>query len=356
MYSLQKCCFPSKKTDIPIKDKETINEQNEPKTPETQPEAVKSGNPNNNIDNTRLSTQNEDSKIQNNDNQDSKKEQASNSNVPLSLKKEDPVLDYMNSHRQITEEEIKKGPILTVEEESNGNIFQKKQLKINAGGLIGGRGLNDGVVIFGQENSSNNNNNNNGNNNNNNKDFKCDFNLNFQEQLPYPYLFAIYYQNDTKKFYIQAYKGQGVDVKILFIKLAGDYILPLRQKEIISAGNVIFQISPIENNCMEITNLSIKDPLSNKRAFDPTKEKEVTIGRDKKCHFSFPENKSFSKVHTSFIYNENSKEWVIQDGTVSKSSTNGTWVFGMHSFEIKDQMVVEILTSKVKFYLTKGEI
>jgi hypothetical protein len=38
-----------------------------------------------------------------------------------------------------------------------------------------------------------------------------------------------------------------------------------------------------------------------------------------------------------------------------KSSTNGTWVFGTHSFQIKDQLIVEILSSKIKFSLVQNE-
>ena len=47
--------------------------------------------------------------------------------------------------------------------------------------------------------------------------------------------------------------------------------------------------------------------------------------------------------------------WKIIDGSKSKSSTNGTWAFGTHSFEIRDQMTVEILTTKVKFTLLQND-
>ena len=36
------------------------------------------------------------------------------------------------------------------------------------------------------------------------------------------------------------------------------------------------------------------------------------------------------------------------DGYQNKSSTNGTWIFGTHSFLIKDEMIVEILNCQVK--------
>jgi hypothetical protein len=45
------------------------------------------------------------------------------------------------------------------------------------------------------------------------------------------------------------------------------------------------------------------------------------------------------------------KKRIIIDGSKTKSSTNGTWIFGTHSFEIKDQLMVEILNSKIIFSL-----
>jgi hypothetical protein len=258
-----------------------------------------------------------------------------------SVKKDDVINSFINSKRQITQSQIDEAPTLILQEEPSGTLFNKKEIKINAGGLIGGRGLNDGVAIFGQytpiEESK--------------TTFKADFNVVYNEKLPYPYLFAIYYQLEQKKYYIQAYKGQGTDIKMLFVKLTNGYTLPLKQKEILSAGNIIFQVAPIDNHCLEISNLSMKDNKPIKQVFDPIKDKEVTLGRDKKCNFSYPDNKSFSKIHTTFVYDDNKMEWLIQDGNKIKSSTNGTWVFGMHSFEIKDQMTVEILTSKVKILM-----
>lgn len=252
-------------------------------------------------------------------------------------------MEYIQSHREITQDDINDAPLLLLEEDPNGNIFNKKQIKINAAGLIGGRNLKDGVAIFGLEDP------------NNKEAFRADFNLNFSEKFNYPYIFAIYYQSESKKYFIRAYCGQGSDNKLLFIKLSGNYNLPLKQKEIISAGNLLFQISPVDNNCLEIVNLSKKDDNQvQKHLFDPTKIKEVTIGRGNNCNFSFQKDKSFSRVQTSFVYDETKNEWTIIDGSVTKSSTNGTWVFGTHSFEIKDQMIAEILTSKVKFSFLKN--
>ena len=278
----------------------------------------------NNIKNDELRTSNENELKNNND---------------------DPILSYLNSNREISENEINSSPIIILREES-GNIFNNQTIKINAGGLIGGRNLKDGVAIFGLKK----------NNivlttdNTNNTLFTPDFVLNSDENLNYPYIFAIYFNRDKKNYHIRAYGGKDSDNRILFIKLTGKFSLPIKQKEIISAGNVIFQVTPIENNQIEITNLSRKEnSIEPKQIFDCDINRDITIGRDKNCDFSFIKDKSFSRIQTSFSYDKKNKYWVISDGSKVKSSTNGTWVFGTHSFEIMDEMLVEILTSKIKF-------
>ena len=118
----------------------------------------------------------------------------------------------------------------------------------------------------------------------------------------------------------------------------------IKQKEIISAGSIIFQITPINDNEIEIINLTNK---KYRKIFDGNKQKLVTIGRHKECDFSFPKDKSFSRYQTCFEYDEDKKEWTVIDGK-DKDSTNGTWIFGTHSFLIKDEMFIEVLNSKIK--------
>ena len=261
---------------------------------------------------------------------------------------DDPIISYLNSNREISEEEIKSAPIIIIREES-GNIFNNQTIKINAGGLIGGRNLKDGVAIFGLKK----NNNILTTENTNNTLFTPDFYLNSDENLNYPYIFAIYFNRDKKNYHIRAYGGKDSDNRILFIKLTGKFSLPIKQKEIISAGNVIFQVTPIENNQIEITNISRKeDSIEHKQIFDCDINRDITIGRNKNCDFSYVKDKSFSRIQTSFSFDKKHKYWVISDGSKFKSSTNGTWVFGIHSFEIMDEMLVEILTSKIKFSIS----
>ena len=248
---------------------------------------------------------------------------------------EDPLISYITSNRKISDEEIQNSSKLILEE-IEGNLFNEKKIEINAGGMVGGRNQKDGFTIFGQNIEKN----------SNNDMFIPDLELNLSNNnnFTYPYIFSIYYKMEDKSYYIRSYSGKGSDNKILFIKLRNKNKYPLKQKEIISAGSVIFQVNPIINtNELEIINLTYK---KNSKIFDGNKQKLVTIGRHKECDFSFPRDKSFSRYQTSFEYDENKKEWSIIDGK-DKDSTNGTWIFGTHSFLIKDEMTIEVLNSKI---------
>lgn len=252
---------------------------------------------------------------------------------------EDPLISYITSNRKISDEEIKTSSKLILNE-IEGKLFKDKKIEINAGGMLGGRNKKDGFTIFGlnPEKSSN------------NDMFIPDLELNISNEninsnnFLYPYIFSIYYKREDKSYYIRSYSGKGSDNKILFIKLRNKDKYIIKQKELISAGSIIFQINPLENNKLEIINLTYK---RQSKIFEGTKQKLVTIGRHKECDFAFPKDKSFSRYQTSFEYNENTKEWCIIDGK-DKDSTNGTWIFGTHSFLIKDEMIIELLNSKIK--------
>ena len=251
---------------------------------------------------------------------------------------EDPLISYITSNRKISDEIIQNSSTLILEE-IEGNLFNEKKIEINAGGMVGGRNKKDGFTIFGlnPEKGSN------------NDMFIPDFELNISNNnsnnnFLYPYIFSIYYKIEDKNYYIRSYSGKGSDNKILFIKLRNKNKYIIKQKELISAGSIIFQITPINDNELEIINLTNK---KYRKIFDGNKQKLVTIGRHKECDFSFPKDKSFSRYQTCFEYDEDKKEWTVIDGK-DKDSTNGTWIFGTHSFLIKDEMFIEVLNSKIK--------
>ena len=219
--------------------------------------------------------------------------------------------------------------------------------------MVGGRGMKDGVAIFGSAANLSQSENTNFNlglsSSVNTNILKVDFILNLKEKYNYPFIFMIYFDPESKSYFIRSYSSKNNDNRIIYIKLTNGYRLPLKQKEIILAGNVVFQINPLQNNVLEITNLSSQDLSSiPKRTFDASSKKEVTIGRNKDCDFAFPNNKSFSRFQTTFEFDEENQEWVIIDGSKAKSSTNGTWAFCTHSFPVKDKMIVEILSNRIQ--------
>ena len=271
---------------------------------------------------------------------------------------EDPVITHINSNRKIEKKNIENSTKIIIEEEGE-KLFGGAKIEINAGGMVGGRGVNDGFAIFGQkqnltmhrssriEEKKD---------ENDNKIFKPDLEINCDKLFNYPYIFAIYFNNDDKKFYIRAYSGKGSENKILFLKLTEKYTLKLKQKELISCGDIIFQVMPLKEGCIEIINLSKKKYMPQYRQiFDGFNNKNVTIGRHKDCDISFPKDKSISRFQTTFEFDEENKEWTIIDGKKDKPSTNGTWVFGIHSFVIKEEMIVEILNSKIIIKEVKNE-
>ena len=248
---------------------------------------------------------------------------------------EDPLISYITSNRKISDELIQNSSKLILEE-IEGKLFNEKKIEINAGGMVGGRNKKDGFTIFGQNPEKN----------SNNDMFIPDFELNISNNnnnFSYPYIFSIYYKIEDKNYYIRSYSGKGSDNKILFIKLRNKNKYIIKQKELISAGSIIFQITPINDNELEIINLTHK---KYRKIFDGNKQKLVTIGRHKECDFSFPKDKSFSRYQTCFEFDESKNEWSIIDGK-DKDSTNGTWIFGTHSFLIKDEMFIEVLNSKI---------
>ena len=269
----------------------------------------------------------------------------SNQQTPKSIstsKRADLVLAYLSSSREIPQSVVQCNKKLKIIQEE-GNLFVNNVLTLNAAGPIdGGRKAKDGVTLFG-----------------NNTNLKADYTLNLDSSpnldiyKTCPYIFAIYFQKESGSYFIRSYTGEGCDSRIFFVKLNSNYDIILNRREIISIGNSIFQFTPLDEDNLEINILAMKDPSINnslmetKRFFDKNHTQIITIGRDSKCTYSFKNDKSYSRIQTTITY-ENGK-WVIRDGSGVRESTNGTWVFGLHSFVIKNNMIVEVLSTKIKF-------
>lgn len=260
---------------------------------------------------------------------------------------DDIVLTYMSSIRQITDEEIENSPELIVTQE-DGNILKKgkgERIIINAAGLVeGGRQARDGIVILGI-----------------NEKFSHDIDLNltknssYEALKKYPYLCAIYFQKSSKRYYIKACSGGEKDSEILFIKLHKNYVYPMTEIEFIFIANSVFQLIPLQDGTLEISILAAKKNVTDVTKNIYRRQEVITIGKESNCTYSFPDEKCVSHINTTIYYDDKINGWVIRDGDKkSKPSTNGTWLFGMHSFPITDGLVVEFLTCKLVFELKKG--
>jgi hypothetical protein len=298
-------------------------------------------------------------KIQENINED-KINKETKENLEEEKNEEDPLMLFMNLNLKITEEEVKNSPKLFLEE-VNCNLFFGKRIEINASGMVGGRDKKDGFSIFGQKKIDG--------IKKSYEDseefikeeiddtFTPDYELNYSQFLPYPYIFTIYFRREKKSFYIKGFSGKDSDNKVLFIKLSNKSKFIINQKELILTGNIIFQITPLKDDNIEIINLSKKntDDSTNKYIVNAFDKKTITIGRHIDCDFSFPKNKSFSRFQTTIEFDEELKKWTIIDGNKNKSSTNGTWIFGTHSFLIRDEMIVEILNCQIRIIEVKSD-
>ena len=68
--------------------------------------------------------------IQSNKKDSSSDNNTINKNESNVKNKDDPLMEYIQSHREITQDDINDAPLLLLEEDPNGNIFNKKQIKI----------------------------------------------------------------------------------------------------------------------------------------------------------------------------------------------------------------------------------
>lgn len=57
--------------------------------------------------------------------------------------------------------------------------------------------------------------------------------------------------------------------------------------------------------------------------------------------------KSISRLQCTFEYKGN--EWILFDGDGSKPSTNGTWLLIAEEREIRNNMIVRVAETNIKF-------
>jgi len=88
--------------------------------------------------------------------------------------------------------------------------------------------------------------------------------------------------------------------------------------------------------------------LLRKMEFNSKNNKVITIGRSKKCDLCYDEN-TLSKVLITILWDDTQNLLKIIDGRdSSRPGTNGTWLYAAHSYEITDNTICKIGSSKIK--------
>lgn len=261
----------------------------------------------------------------------------------------------------------------------DGKILNNIQLLINPAGLVRKeKNIKAGITYFGFRTKDN---------DPYDTTSCCDVILNsdslkeVQDKIPNP-LFSIFYDLDQNEYFFKYCKKKQENFYPSILLLGMKKSLILRNTETVTIGNVILELK-LEKNKLIITKFEItKGQTKEIFSFDSDTTKEVTIGRDKKCTIVI-DNSSLSRVNATIKYFKvpikellNSqasnkkrlydklidadkdnramiKYWELYDGTTTKSSTNGVWLFSNHTYPIYDGFTVRL--GKSKFIINKQQ-
>ena len=230
---------------------------------------------------------------------------------------------------KITNEDIINGPICSIEEIYSSSILKKDKLIINPGGLIGGREKKDGVSFFVLPNSSF-----------KYKDYILNLNAKNEKENDF-YIFMIYYDVENTKYNIDFNENFSRKISI---HLFGQMSIPIKQKEIISFGDIIIELIPnLNNGLIQLIN------LKEDRKFEfEKKEKIITIGKGNNCKISVESKMNISKIQCTLTFSINDNAWILNDGYEDKNSNNGTWMVASNSYPLYNNMEIDIFSNFLK--------
>ena len=238
-------------------------------------------------------------------------------NFTLDLSNDEDIIDN-SKIRKITDEEIAKVKPFSISSINGGNLFNGKEIIINAGGFINKK-IKNGITLF-------------GNNVNNDLDIHLNYNeIKYSVYDHLPYFFMIFYKRESKKYYIKPNKDIYIYMKIQRNKKNKIY------KDAFTIGSNLFTVRTLKtrNNTIEIS-------FNDKNYKFPKEKSEITIGRDKNCDIVLLNERDVSRIQTSIYFDFKEDDWFIIDGSKEKESTNGTWLTLMNTTEIYDNMILEI--------------
>jgi hypothetical protein len=267
-----------------------------------------------------------------------------------------------------------------------GHLLNNQEIVINPTGIVRSeKNIKTGVTYFGFKSKENEN----LLTNSNLYPRNCDYIINsdslkeVQDKFPNP-LFAIYCDIEQSEYYIKYCKKKQESFYPSIILLSLKKPLILRKTEVITLGSVFIEIKT-EKNSLILTKLEVSKSGQTRESFsyDSDKISEVTIGRDKNCtlvinnsslsrvsatikFFKVPikelllsESSNKKKLYDQLIDCDNDsqtviKYWELYDGTVTKPSTNGLWLFSSNSYSIYDGLIVRL--GKSKFIINKIQV
>ena len=233
----------------------------------------------------------------------------------------------------VLDEEIELAPKLILSEINNSNLFNGKNIHIDASGCHEGlRQKRDGMTFFGLNETEK-------------DEIVNDIIINLYKDIKLTKLFVIYYDRKRAHYYIQNLNSEIKENKFLmYVRIYSDHYLNCDDnfnKYLILGQNLIsFNID--SNN-----NLNIKIFDDNKKEFHHNKYKEykfdttynhVSIGRDN-CTITL-DNSHLSRIHSTFFFNNYNNKWILCDGNgKGKFSTHGTWfILNGNKFELSPSL------------------
>ena len=238
-------------------------------------------------------------------------------NFTLDLSNDEDIIDN-SKIRKITDDEIAKVKPFSISSINGGNLFNGKEIIINAGGFINKK-IKNGITLF-------------GNNVNNDLDIHLNYNeIKYSVYDHLPYFFMIFYKRESKKYYIKPNKDIYIYMKIQRNKKNKIY------KDAFTIGSNLFTVRTLKtrNNTIEIS-------FNDKNYKFPKEKSEITIGRDKNCDIVLLNERDVSRIQTSIYFDFKEDDWFIIDGSKEKESTNGTWLTIIYTTEIYNNMILEI--------------
>lgn len=222
-----------------------------------------------------------------------------------------------------------------------GNILNNESVEISYLGIQGkkskpvDRGMLKAINYFWLENS-----------NFSQELQKVDYILHYSSKKIYDnHLFMICYIKEQNGYKIKFNADYPELSKSIFIQLTNSCPVAISKNTTITINQYQFIVNPITNCILEI--VCVNSCNNKKYIYNSITKLEITIGRNKNCDISFPDDTSFSDIQCTLNFDIAEKNWLIKDGH-SEPSLLGTWIFSTNPILISDGMLVKLWDREIK--------